>query len=67
MVVGNGKTPVFLPGWAAVYGVTQSRTRLKQLSSSSCLKPLNFGVVFHSAKANDTVTKVSTFVFTQSV
>ena len=36
-------TPVFLPGesqgrgawWAAVYGVTQSRTRLKQLSSSS--------------------------------
>ena len=36
-------TPVFLPGesqgrgawWAAVYGVSQSRTRLKQLSSSS--------------------------------
>ena len=36
------RTPVFLPGesqgrgarWAAVYGVTQSRTRLKQLSSS---------------------------------
>ena len=33
-------TPVFLPGesyrrWAAVYGVTQSRTQLKQLSSSS--------------------------------
>ena len=36
-------TPVFLPGesqgrgawWAAVYGVTQSRTRLKRLSSSS--------------------------------
>ena len=36
-------TPVFLPGesqgrgslWAAVYGVTQSRTWLKQLSSSS--------------------------------
>ena len=36
-------TPVFLPGesqgrgawWAAVYGVVQSRTRLKQLSSSS--------------------------------
>ena len=35
-------TPVFLPGesqgrgawWAAVYGVTQSRTRLKRLSSS---------------------------------
>ena len=36
-------TPVFLPGesqgwgawWAAIYGVAQSRTRLKQLSSSS--------------------------------
>ena len=36
-------TPVFLPGesqdggawWAAVYGVAQSRTRLKQLCSSS--------------------------------
>ena len=39
-------TPVFLPGesqgrgasWAAAYGVTQSRTRLKRLSSSR-LKP----------------------------
>ena len=38
-------TPVFLPGesqgrgawWAAVYGVTQSQTRLKWLSSSSIL------------------------------
>ena len=38
-------TPVFLPGesqgreawWAAVYGVAQSRTRLKGLSSSSSL------------------------------
>ena len=38
------RTPVFLPGesqgrggawWAAVYGVAQSQTRLKQLSSSS--------------------------------
>ena len=36
-------TPVFLPGesqgweawWAAIYGVAQSRTRLKRLSSSS--------------------------------
>ena len=30
-------TPVFLPGesWAAVYGVTQNRTGLKRLSSSS--------------------------------
>ena len=39
-------TPVFLPGesqgrgawWAAVYGVTQCRTRLKRLSSSSSSK-----------------------------
>ena len=28
-------TPVFLTGWAAVYGVAQSQTRLKRLSSSS--------------------------------
>ena len=41
-------TPVFLPGesgdrgawWAAVYGVAQSRTRLKRLSSSSSSLPL---------------------------
>ena len=40
------RTPVFLPGefqgrgawWAAIYGVAQSRTRLKQLSSSSSSK-----------------------------
>ena len=39
-------TPVFLPGesqgrgawWAAVYGVTQSRTRLKRLSSSMSIE-----------------------------
>ena len=39
-------TRVFLPGesqgqgawWAAVYGVTQNRTRLKQLSSSFCIR-----------------------------
>ena len=42
-------TPVFLPGesrdggawWAAVYGVAQSRTRLKWLSSSSSSSSLN--------------------------
>ena len=54
-------TPVFLPGesqgwgawWASVYGVTQSRTRLKPLSSSSsssvffCSKlPLDFLFAF---------------------
>ena len=40
-------TPVFLPGesqgrgawWAAVYGVAQSQTRLKRLSSSSSSSP----------------------------
>ena len=43
-------TPVFLPGesqgwgawWAAVYGVTQSWTRLKQLSSSSSSRANTF-------------------------
>ena len=43
-------TPVFLPGesqgrgdwWAAIYGATQSRTQLKQLSSSSNFLLLNF-------------------------
>ena len=43
-------TPVFLPGesqgrrawWAAVYGVVQSRTWLKRLSSSSSRLPLDF-------------------------
>ena len=40
-------TPVFLPResqgawWAAVYGVTQSRTRLKRLSSSSSTRIWN--------------------------
>ena len=42
-------TPVFLPGesqgwrawWAAVYGVAQSRTRLKRLSSSSSSKAVH--------------------------
>ena len=41
-------TPVFLPGesqgrgasWAAVHGVTQSQTQLKQLSSSSSMDHL---------------------------
>ena len=37
-------TPVFLPGeswWAAVYGVTQSRTRLKWLSNSNSNSNMN--------------------------
>ena len=33
-IPGMGK-----PGWAAVYGVAQSRTRLKRLSSSSSSRP----------------------------
>ena len=48
-------TPVFLPGesrdggawWAAVYGVQQSRTRLKRLSSSSSR---DSGKIFGNAK-----------------
>ena len=50
-------TPVFLPGesqrreawWAAVYGVAQSRTRLKRLSSSS-----SSSVWWNVAKTNRT-------------
>ena len=34
------------PGWAAVYGVAQSRTRLKQLSSSSSMWILYFSINF---------------------
>ena len=34
--------------WAAIYGVSQSRTRLKRLSSSSC-----------SSKENDSLSNVS--------
>ena len=49
-------TPVFLPGqsreggawWAAVYGVAQSWTRLKRLSSSSSSRP-GSGSVMHGA------------------
>ena len=45
-------TPVFLPGesqgqgacWAAIYGVPQSRTRLKRLSSSSSIDLLHMFV-----------------------
>jgi len=32
--------------WAAVYGVTQSRTRLKRLSSSTCISVENVPKVF---------------------
>ena len=45
-------TPMFLPGnpkdrgawWAAVYGVAQSRTRLKRLSSSSSMHRQKKGI-----------------------
>ena len=62
-------TPVFLPGesqgreawWAAFYGVTQSRTRLKRLSSSSV--PLSVtcfaNVFFHSLGCFFSFLKVS--------
>ena len=53
-------TPVFLPGesqgqWAPVYGVAQSRTRLKRLSSSSSSDvPLSFRylVIFTSSSSS---------------
>ena len=41
-------TPVFLPGdpwWAAVSGITQSRTRLKRLSSSSSSNVGDLGLI----------------------
>ena len=38
--------------WAAVHGVAQSRTRLKQLSSSSSSKDLKYTVVLNSANNN---------------
>ena len=54
-------TPVFLPGeprdggawWAAVYGVTQSKTLLKRLSSSSILKSrdITLPTMVHIVKA----------------
>ena len=58
-------TPVFLPGesrdggawWAAVYGVTQSRTQLKGLSSSSsssrCLSYLSLAHFFFFQISSD--------------
>ena len=50
-------TPVFLPGesqgrgawWTAIYGVTQSRTRLKRLSSSSSIKVTNAHILGHNS------------------
>ena len=36
------------PGWAAVYGVVQSRTRLKRLSSSSSSSAKWFGYILYS-------------------
>jgi len=31
--------------WAAIYGVAQSRTRLKQLSSSSSIHPIRYNLI----------------------
>ena len=65
--------PVFLPGesqgqrtwWAAVYWVTQSQTRLKQLSSSSNREGLSliiyFGINLNKSK---TVLKLETHLYT---
>ena len=54
-------TPVFLPGesqgqrtwWAAVYGVAQSQTQLKSLSSSSRVLSVSRAVVFNSLPPMD--------------
>ena len=68
-------TPVFLPGesqgqgrlvgwWAAVYGVAQSRTRLKRLSSSSREtkpKPTGLGQLCNVELKNATYTQLLVF------
>ena len=54
-------SPVFLPGesqdggdwWASIYGVAQSRTRLKRLSSSSSTSSSSNCVPGHYAKWHD--------------
>ena len=60
-------TPVFLPGesqgwgawWAAIYGVAQSRTRLKQLSSSSSkVLQRQYSAVFKSTELRDRCVRV---------
>ena len=43
--------------WAAVYGVTQSWTRLKQLSSSKTPKSLSFPLVHHVYGCCDQLTR----------
>ena len=47
--------------WAAVYGVTQSRTRLKRLSSSSSIKHWNCGIcLLGSQQVSGALTNKST-------
>ena len=47
--------------WAAVYGVTQSRTRLKRLSSSSSIKHRNCGIcLLGSQQVSGALTNKST-------
>ena len=60
-------TPVFLPGesqgrgawWAAVYGVTQSRTRLKWLSSSSSIQRKHFWLLIFSIACLFSISLIS--------
>ena len=67
-------TPVFLPGesqgwgasWAAVYGVTQSQTRLKRLSSSSSSMAVLFPV-FQGIFTLFSIVDVSVYIPTSSV
>ena len=67
-------TPVFLPGesqgrrgawWAAVYGVAQSRTRLKRLSSSSSILSYawrTFSLLTLSTRSQDRLGKWCRFL-----
>ena len=62
-------TPVFLPGesqgrgawWAAVYGVAQSRTRQKWLSSSSSSRPWwNLAIITATTATSTTILVIIT-------
>ena len=64
-------TPVFLPGesqgwgslWAAVFGVAQSRTRLKRLSSSSSSLETNLDYLTHFINLGNSVFRVFDCIF----
>ena len=51
------------PWWAAVYGVAQSRTRLKRLSSSSSSRASNYQLVFNVAKTSQVMFSLKPSIF----